>query len=192
MEREVRYCRTSDGVRIAYCVEGEGPPLLFLHAVHSFSLSHLVPTIDRALGRFAAGRQLIRYDMRGTGLSQLEVDGFSPESDLLDMEAIVRAAGLERLAIIGVALGGPRSIHYAARYPDQVDRLVLYGTFSRVTDAFAPGILQAFAQLTRTNWEVASHAVLAAGLRSLDEQAARRWAEMLRKSITGEANGPLH
>jgi len=187
MEHEVRYCMTYDGVRIAYCVEGDGPPLLFMQAVHSFSLSHLVPTIDRALARFGLGRQLIRYDMRGTGLSQLEVDGFSPESDLLDMEAVLRAVAPERLAIIGVSLGGPRAIHYAARHPDQVDRLVLYETFSRVADAFAPGILQAFAQLTRTNWEVASHAVLSAGLRSQDEQVARRWAEMLRKSITGEA-----
>ncbi len=145
MEHEVRYCMTSDGVRIAYCVEGDGPPLLFMQAVHSFSLSHLVPTIDRALARFGLGRQLIRYDMRGTGLSQLEVDGFSPESDLLDMEAVLRAVAPERLAIIGVSLGGPRAIHYAARHPDQVDRLVLYETFSRVADAFAPGILQAFA-----------------------------------------------
>ena len=49
MEREVRYCTTSDGVRIAYSVEGEGPPLLFCQHVYSFSLSHLVPAFDNAL-----------------------------------------------------------------------------------------------------------------------------------------------
>jgi DNA-binding CsgD family transcriptional regulator len=84
-------------------------------------------------------------------------------------------------------MGGPRAIDYAARHPDQVERLVLYGTLSRPADVLTPSVLQAFAQLARTNWEVASHALLAAGVRSQDEQAARRWAEMLRKSITGEA-----
>ena len=70
MEREVRYCTTEDGVRIAYMVEGEGPPLVVVPvASESFSVEHVFPERQefmRALGR---GRKLVRYDNRGCGLS---------------------------------------------------------------------------------------------------------------------------
>lgn len=186
MEREVRYCTTSDGVRIAYSVEGEGPPLLFCQFIYAFSLSPIVPTLNKAIRQIGQGRRLIRYDMRGTGLSQREVDDLSPEADMRDMEAVVRAIAPERFTILSAGIGGLRAIQYIALHPEQVAALVLYGAFSRALDPFAAGVLQAFAQLARANWELASHALVAAGIRRQDEQEGLRWAEMLRNSITGE------
>jgi pimeloyl-ACP methyl ester carboxylesterase/DNA-binding CsgD family transcriptional regulator len=186
MEHEVRYCTTSDGVRIAYSVEGEGPPLLFCQFVYSFSVSHIVPTLDKALRQIGRGRRLIRYDVRGTGLSQREVNDLSPEADMRDMEAVVRAAGLTRFTILTAGNGGPRGIEYTALHPEEVAGLVLYGAFARVRDVYADGVLQGMAQLARANWELASHALGAVGIRRRDAQEGLRWAEMTRASITGE------
>jgi DNA-binding CsgD family transcriptional regulator/pimeloyl-ACP methyl ester carboxylesterase len=172
-------------VRIAYSVEGEGPPLLFLQFLYSFSTTHLVPTLDQALRRICRGRRLVRYDIRGSGLSQREVDDISPAADMLDMEAVVRAAGLERLTILAAGNGGPRGIQYSAHHPEEVTGLVLYGAFSSVRDAYGISV-EPFAQLARANWEVASHATVAVGIRRRDEQEGLRWAEMVRASIGGE------
>jgi DNA-binding CsgD family transcriptional regulator len=88
--------------------------------------------------------------------------------------------------MMGAGAGGPRAIQYTVAHPEQVSALVLYGTFSAIPDAFPPGVLNGFAQLARANWELASHAFVAAGIRRKDEQEALRWAEMLRRSISGE------
>lgn len=107
-------------------------------------------------------------------------------ADMRDIEAVIRAVAPGRFSILGAGVGGPRAIQYAVLHPDEVCSLVLYGTFSRVSDAFPTGIPQGFIQLARANWEIASHAFVAAGIRRQDEQAGLRWAEMLRKSISGE------
>src|SRR3990170_1636197 len=74
MEREVRYCTTEDGVRIAYCSQGEGPALVMTPILmESFSLFHLLPEIDQFLERLMTVRRVVLYDIRGTGLSQRDV-----------------------------------------------------------------------------------------------------------------------
>ena len=187
MEREVRYCTTDDGVRIAYRVEGEGPPLLVVPLfIGSFSLFHLVPLLEDFMRQIGRGRQLIHYDVRGTGLSQQEVNDLSPAATLLDVEAVVRSLELKRFSLWGMAIGGPRAIEYAASHPRQVDKLILSGTFARLLDVFAREALQGFAQLARANWEVVSRTFADLGIRRHDEQEGLSWAEWYRKSITGE------
>ena len=185
MKNEVRYCTTEDGVRIAYCVEGEGPPLLLSHNPYAFSLSHLVPALDKAIHRIGRGRKLIRFDLRGTGLSQA-VEDVSPTVLVRDVEAIVAALNLERFILFGVAFGGPRAIEYAARHPDFVEGLVLYDTFPRFTDAFPLQVSQALPLLCRGNWKLATRTFADAGVRRQDELEGLRWAEMIEQSLTGE------
>jgi pimeloyl-ACP methyl ester carboxylesterase len=74
MEREVRYCTTEDGVRIAYCSQGEGPALVMTPLfVESFSLFHMVPEVELFLERLQEVRRVVVYDARGTGMSQRDV-----------------------------------------------------------------------------------------------------------------------
>ena len=109
MEREVRYCTTEDGVSIAYSVAGEGPTLLILQSgVESLSLTPGSPWQDFR-DRLAAGRQVIEYDMRGTGLSQHSVSDLSHSALVLDVEAVVAVAGAKRLSIFSSGLSGPRA-----------------------------------------------------------------------------------
>mgnify|MGYP001609789380 FL=1 len=72
MDREIRYCTTEDGVRIAYCVEGEGPVLVMCPLfIESFSLDHLLPE-QGELARGLGALSIVKFDWRGTGLSERE------------------------------------------------------------------------------------------------------------------------
>ncbi len=186
-EREVRYCTTADGVRIAYCVEGEGPPLVVLQVfVESFSLYHLVPEFFAFMPVLGLGRQLVHYDIRGTGLSQREVDDVSHQALLRDLEAVVAAAGLKRFALFGQTFGALRAIEYSVRHPRQVTHLILYEGYPRVADIMPEPALRAFADLARTNWPVAAQALV--DLR--DRRQAPEWnvrtGEVFRRSMSGE------
>src|SRR3989304_4236074 len=93
MEREVRYCTTEDGVRIAYCSQGEGAPLVMTPILcESFSLYHLLPEIDQFLERLLPVRRVVLYDARGCGLSQRDVT-FERRGIDEDMAAVGGATG---------------------------------------------------------------------------------------------------
>ncbi len=97
MERDVRYCTTEDGVRIAFSMEGSGSPLVLCpYFFESFARDgDAVSAWSGLLEGIGAGRRLLRYDMRGTGLSQRDAADISYAGYLLDLEAVVQAAGLD-------------------------------------------------------------------------------------------------
>ena len=83
------------------------------------------------LDGLAEGHTVFRYDERGCGLSDRDVEDLSLDARVADLEAVIDAAGLERVALIGISQGGPVAVAYAARYPERVSHLVLYGTYAR-------------------------------------------------------------
>ena len=131
IEQEIRFCLTADGASIAYATVGDGAPPI----VRSLGwFTHLELEWRWAAGRafwerVARRHLLLRYDGRGMGLSQAKVEAFEQEQRLLDLEAVVDAAGIERFALMGMSEGGQTAIAYAARHPERVCHLVLYGTF---------------------------------------------------------------
>lgn len=128
--QRIRFCSSRDGTRIAFAVTGQGPPLVkALHLASHLELDLHDPVLGPWLAEMARGRALIRYDPRGFGLSDREVRDVSLERHLEDFAAVVAAAGLGRFALIGLAGGGAVAVHYAARHPERVSHLVLYGTF---------------------------------------------------------------
>jgi pimeloyl-ACP methyl ester carboxylesterase/DNA-binding CsgD family transcriptional regulator len=133
VKRETRFCTSFDGVGLAYAIDGGGPPLVKA----SNWMTHLdyerqSPVWRHWVRELSRGHTLIRYDERGCGLSDREFEGI-PTLDTYvgDLTAVVNAAGLERFALLGVSGGGPTAIAYAARNPERVSRLVLYGTWAR-------------------------------------------------------------
>lgn len=132
MEQDIRFCKASDGVKIAYASSGEGYPLLFVHGW----ASHLewwakMPRVEEFVhSKLASHYRYYRYDARGWGLSDRDVTDFSLEKKLLDVEAVVENADLERFAIIAVSEGGPTAIKYAVANPERVSHLILLGTFA--------------------------------------------------------------
>jgi RNA polymerase sigma factor (sigma-70 family) len=136
LKHETRFCTSSDGVGLAYAIEGAGPPLVKA----SNWMTHLdyerqSPVWRHWVRELSRGHMLVRYDERGCGLSDRQFDGTpSLDSYASDLAAVVDAAGLERFALLGLSGGGPTAIEYAARNPERVSRLILYGTWARGRD----------------------------------------------------------
>jgi pimeloyl-ACP methyl ester carboxylesterase/DNA-binding SARP family transcriptional activator len=129
---EVQFCRTSDDVRIAYACVGDGPPVVW--AAHW--LSHLAfgwesPVWRHWTEEFAKDHSFVHYDERGNGLSDWDTPAFSVDAFVRDLEAVVDALGLDRFALIGSSKGGPTAMAYAARHPERVSHLVLYGAVAQ-------------------------------------------------------------
>jgi pimeloyl-ACP methyl ester carboxylesterase/DNA-binding CsgD family transcriptional regulator len=132
MRQQVRFCTSFDGTRIAYAVTGEGPPLVraphwFSHLEHDWTNPAFQPWVGDLSKRYA----FLRFDQRGCGLSDRQVSEISPEAHVRDLEAVVDAAGFDRFAIFGASQGGAFAVAYAARHPERVSHLVLYGAFAR-------------------------------------------------------------
>jgi len=154
---EVRFCKTSDDVRIAYASVGDGPPLVW--AAHW--LSHLEFSWESPIWRhwteeFAKDHSFVHYDERGNGLSDWDNPTFSIDAFVRDLEAVVDALGLDRFALIGSSKGGPTAMAYAARHPERVSRLVLYGAFAQGWGVWGDGAeierREAIITLTRQGW----------------------------------------
>jgi pimeloyl-ACP methyl ester carboxylesterase/DNA-binding CsgD family transcriptional regulator len=131
-DQELRFFTAADGVRIAYARQGSGPPLV--RAAHW--LSHLEidwhsPVWGAFLTELARDRTLIRYDERGTGLSDRDVADLSFDAMVGDLEALVDHLGLERFALLGMSQGAAISIAYAVRHPERVSAIVLCGAYAR-------------------------------------------------------------
>ena len=128
-QQSIRFCRAPDGVRIAYAVHGSGPPLLvstcWLSQLQFDWESPVWTHFLRDLGRFAT---IIRYDERGHGLSDWEVDDHSLEARIGDLEAVADDAGYDRFALMAMSQGGPPAIEYAVRHPERLTRLLFYGS----------------------------------------------------------------
>ena len=136
MRHETRFCTAPDGVGLAYAIDGEGPPLVKA----SNWMTHLdyerrSPVWRHWVSELSRRNTLVRYDERGCGLSDRNFAGM-PTLDAFvgDLAAVVDAAGLERFALLALSGGGPTAIAYAARNPERVTRLVLYGTWARGRD----------------------------------------------------------
>jgi len=130
-EQQIRFCRSSDGVQIAYSCIGQGPPLVKTGNWMTHLEKDLESPIWRHLWRdLARDHTLLRYDARGMGLSDWDVDEISLDAFVRDMEAVIDAAGFERFDLLGISQGCAVSIAYAVRHPERVNRLVLYGGFA--------------------------------------------------------------
>src|SRR5262245_45474267 len=129
--QEIRYCTTSDGVRLAYATTGTGPPMVKA----SNWLTHLdfewgSPIWRHWYAELSRHHQLVRYDERGNGVSQRDVNDVSFDTWVRDLETVVDAAGLDRFPLLGISRGGPIAIAYAVKHPERVTHLMLYGAFA--------------------------------------------------------------
>lgn len=129
--QQIRFC-LSDGIRIAYAISGKGPPIVkaasyITHLEHDWTS----PTAQPWLTALNRTHTLIRYDERGTGLSDWDVDDVSFDGWVRDLEAVVASTGLDRFALLGISQGGSLAIAYAVRHPERVSHLILHGAFAR-------------------------------------------------------------
>lgn len=130
--QQIRFCTSRDGTRIAYATCGSGPPLVWI----GHFLRHLELDWDTAVWRpwlsvLTRRHTLIRYDMRGCGLSDRNVSDFSLDRLAEDFEAVVAASGLKRFAFMATAGNAAPGLDHAVNNPDRVSHLVLYACNTR-------------------------------------------------------------
>ena len=130
IEQTIRLCSSDDGVRLAYATSGEGPHLV-QPARYLTHLEHDWLVWRHWLNELSAGHTLVRYDARGSGLSDRNVSDFSMGALLHDLETVVDAMELEQFALLGISQGASVGIAYAAKHPERVSHLVLYGGYAR-------------------------------------------------------------
>jgi pimeloyl-ACP methyl ester carboxylesterase/DNA-binding winged helix-turn-helix (wHTH) protein len=130
LRQEIRFCTSADGARLAYATVGSGRPLVrAAHWITHLDYDWQSPVWRHWLLGLARQHTLVRYDERGCGLSDHDVSDFSLDAFVQDLETVVDDLGLERFPLLGVSQGGAVAVAYAARHPDRVSRLVLYGAY---------------------------------------------------------------
>ncbi len=128
MDQTISFCTTSDGVRIAYAISGEGPPLVKAPNW----MSHLEFELQSPFWKhwweeLSKHHEVIRFDQRGSGLSDWNIEDFSFESWVSDLEIVVENVGLDKFSLIGISQGSGAAAAYGARHPEKVERLIVYG-----------------------------------------------------------------
>ena len=159
LKQEVRYCRASDGVRLAYATVGSGPAVMRpAHWLGHLEYDWELPIFRHLLLGVAKDFTLVRYDARGNGLSDWDVGNVSFDHWVDDFGTVADAAGLQRFPVLAFSQGAAVSIAYAVRHPERVSRLVICGGFATgrykrptLTDADRERI-SAMATLMKVGW----------------------------------------
>ncbi|HET9728936.1 MAG TPA: alpha/beta fold hydrolase, partial [Acidimicrobiia bacterium] len=135
----VQFVTTSDGVRIAYAVHGDGPPLVLVRGwITHLDLMWQEPAFRRFFEALGERFRVVRFDARGNGLSQRDVGPPDLDGFVRDTEAVVQACELDHFVLWGSCFGGPIAIAYAARHRERVDRIILEGTYPTWVDMRTP------------------------------------------------------
>jgi pimeloyl-ACP methyl ester carboxylesterase/DNA-binding CsgD family transcriptional regulator len=191
---ELAFATSSDSTVIAWSSVGAGPALLHLPGVpfSNFEAEWRSPTLREAYGELSRDLRFIQFDGRGTGRSQRDVSDLGLDAMLRDIDAVVDAAGLRRFALLGFYASVPHAIAYAARHPDLVSHLILFGGSSHGWHPMTGAPIQALLSLIERDWttfaESAAHAWL--GWPAGDE--GRLAAEWFRTATTpGTARATL-
>jgi class 3 adenylate cyclase len=187
MEPQVQYAKTSDGVSVAYCVVGNGPPLVMMptppfSAIGSWKL--LGPTLYEPLAKSC---QILMYDPRGCGHSDRAAIDFSMDAMILDLEAVVDEARITRFVLTAFADAVPIALTFAARHPEHLTHLFICDGWAEFADWEGSPVSQVEAAIRDKDWRVYTE-TFANVFWNLDDPALTRlFAEFMRDSCTEEA-----
>jgi pimeloyl-ACP methyl ester carboxylesterase/DNA-binding CsgD family transcriptional regulator len=156
MDQTIQFATTPDGVRLAYARSGSGPPLLkTANWLNHLEYDWRSPVWKHWFEFFSTHNMLVRYDQRGSGLSDWVDSDLSFDKQVSDLELIADSAQLDRFALLGISQGAAVAIEYSVRHPERVTHLVLHGGFSlgwalRSPEAQRAG--RALAEVIRVGW----------------------------------------
>jgi len=158
------------------------PTIPFTH----IQLEWQYPEFRRWYECLAEQRKLVRYDHRGSGLSERDVTDYSLDALVLDLKAVLDRLGLERFALLGPSQSGPVAVAYAARHPERVSHLILWCSWARTRDTASPQ-LRGWRRLLDVDWETYTETVAHSIMGWSVGEPARRYAALIRESVTPEA-----
>jgi len=189
---EIKYAKSGD-VNIAFEIRGDGPVDL-VYVPGWWSNLEAARASDAAgwfVNRLASFCRLVRFDKRGTGMSDRVAGPATLEQRMDDVRAVMEAAGSTRAALYGVSEGGPMSILFAATYPERTRALVLYGSYPRRVAAPdypwapTPEWWQTYAKDIERHWGTDAFDIeLRMPSHAADPQARAAWVESRRRSMS--------
>jgi pimeloyl-ACP methyl ester carboxylesterase len=183
---ELRFARAADGVTVGYQVFGQGPVLVWLPSLSNIVGQWRVPALRAAYLALAQHVTLVLYDGRGTGSSDRRIDltDLGVDVHLRDLEAVLGDAGLRQASLLGYYHSVTTAIAYAARRPERVERMVLFGGAPRLREVMGPAQTQALLSLVDQDWGLFADAAATAWL-GWEATASGRWAaESFRTATT--------
>jgi class 3 adenylate cyclase/pimeloyl-ACP methyl ester carboxylesterase len=131
-QQRVKYCKSADGTHLAWASAGSGTPVLKApNWLNHIEFEWASPVWGDFLSELSGACRLVRFDQRGNGLSDWDVDDFSEERMIDDMLAVADAAELERFGLFGISQGSAFCVRFATKYPERVRFLVLLGGYAR-------------------------------------------------------------
>ncbi len=185
MEQQIRFCKTSDDIDIAYTTHGEGPALVM-------SPNILVPHLQMEMSylqtrafyeRLSRRVRVVRYDRRGTGMSQRDVADFSAEAGQRDLLAVVDRLGLDRFSLYTHVVAGEAPLAFAARHPERVTSLIWWVGVSEGFNRDVQRQFDAIAPLMDTEWELYTN-IAGRLLFGWNSPEATQYAELARAGTT--------
>jgi class 3 adenylate cyclase len=184
-EPRIQYAKTSDGVSIAFWAMGEGKPLIHMPLPFShIQLEWEYPEYRSWYEPLAARTTLVRYDLRGTGMSDRERIDFSLDAGVADLQAVADCLRLERFALFGLTHTAPTAIAYAARYPERVSHLILWCGYAQGAEWARSPQVQATRGLIDKDWATYTETVAHILLGWAEGEPARRVAALIREAVT--------
>ena len=191
MKPRIKYCATPAG-RVAYSTVGSGPVLLCdsgwitdLHA--QLELLSFGPFMEQLAGQFT----VVRFDKPGCGLSDRDGADLSFEGQMAAALAVADATGARRFRLFGASQGGQLAAALAARYPDRVEALVLYGTCACGSDLAPTDVRASLVALVRAHWGLGLRALAGAFLADPGPEDLASFAQFQRSSASAQAAARL-
>jgi class 3 adenylate cyclase/pimeloyl-ACP methyl ester carboxylesterase len=187
---QIQYAKTSDGVSIAYWTLGDGVGVPLVHlsfpGASHIELEWHFPELHDWYVRLAKARTLVRFDNRGSGLSDREVHAWPLDALVRDIESVVDHIGIERFAVLGSMHLGPVAVAYAARHPERVSHLVLWCSWARPSDYYGSPEAETLVSLRDQDWDTYAHAVGHAFTGWSGGDVGNRLASLFQQSTTQE------
>jgi pimeloyl-ACP methyl ester carboxylesterase/DNA-binding CsgD family transcriptional regulator len=185
--RQIRFVATPSGGRVAYATVGRGPALV----VPAGWIGHLEvawqdPAVRAFYAPIAVWRTVVAYDKPGCGLSDPWPAHQTLDSDLEVLGAVADHLGLDQIDLLGLSMGAPVSLAYAARHPERVGRLILYGGFADGRQVASAEVRAAMVELVRAHWGLGSDVLADIFLPDADAGTKLRFAQLQRRSATPE------
>jgi pimeloyl-ACP methyl ester carboxylesterase/DNA-binding CsgD family transcriptional regulator len=191
VKQVVRFVPTAAG-RVAYSVTGSGPPLVCLFGwVSHLGVLWETPSYRRFVETLAREYTVVRYDKLGCGLSDRSREDFTVESELAVLDALVGHLGLDRYALFGSCDGGQVAAAAAARDPDAVRSLVVYGSAARGRDLAPDAVRRSVLALVRAHWGLGSRVLADIWLPGAPAETTDAFARLQRTAATAEAAAAL-
>jgi len=155
VEPRIGFCTNAVGAHIAYATWGQGPAMVISPSYFAAITPYkTLPEVRYALDSFARYHTVVIYDQQGAGLSDRNRTVFTLESELSDLETVIDHLKLNSLILFGASMSGPIVTAYAAKYPERVTHLVLYGTYANygkfITEEFKASLVSLLRQ--PDNW----------------------------------------